>query len=56
MTTNPQSSNEQGSDYSIRFRLDIKRREKPTLWLWLVVLVALLIGSPLVGRLIERLL
>lgn len=45
------------SDYSIRLSLDIRGREKPTVWPWvIVVLVTLVVGSPFLGRLIDRLL
>lgn len=43
-------------DYSVRLTLDIRGRERAPVWPWVVVLVAMILGSPFLGRLMDRLL
>ena len=51
----PRPDKEQDSDYSIRLSLDIRGREKPVVWPWVVViLTALLVSSPFLGRFLDK--
>jgi hypothetical protein len=49
----PSDDKEPDSNYSIRLMVHIKGGEKPSIWAWIVALIAIILG--LIGHLIEKL-
>lgn len=51
----PDSDKPANPKYSVRLQVYVSGDDAPPRWIWLVALVALLLSSPLLGRLVEKL-